>query len=76
MVDKDLYIQQLTYKIRKQEIKLKELHASNSKLVLENTIYTDEIEKLYTYLRQHKLLDSYNSFKENNYVSNHWFSTM
>lgn len=68
MVDKDLYIQQLTYNLRKKEIKIKDLCAQNAKLVLENAVVADELEKMYKYLKTYNLYDSYKVFKENNYV--------
>ena len=68
MVDKDLYIQQLTYHLRKQETKIKDLCAQNAKLVLQNALQADELNKTYEFLKRYNLLESYKVFKENNYV--------
>ena len=68
MVDKDLYIQQLTYNLRKKETKIKDLKAQNPQLVLKTAVVADELEKMYAFLKKYNLYETYKVFKENNYV--------
>lgn len=68
MIDKDKYIEQQSNIIRKKELKIKDLCAQNAKLVLENALYADELNKTYDFLKRYNLLESYKVFKENNYV--------
>ena len=73
MVDTERYIKQLSDKIRTKELNNKKLASQNAKLVLENSQYADEIEKLYSYLKYINKLDSYYNYRSENYVSNNRF---